>query len=106
MHFKFSIALSLLPHITELGWTTIEKLVYSESKVIVYKSQYELVLPQYFCNMLIKNSHCCSLSLRNTDSLEAPHSEVRGAKLLNSLSVRSKQATTLNAFKASILKRP
>ena len=53
------------PLIEELGWQTVDQLISSESKTMVFKSLNELA-PQYLCDLFIRNSHCSSYSLRNT----------------------------------------
>ena len=79
---------------------------------MVYKSQHQLA-PQYLSSMSIKNSNLCSRNLLNTETdLRLPIKKsangkklfsFRGAKLWNSLSVGTKQAATLHAFKKSVV---
>ena len=99
------------PLIEELGWQTVDQLISSESKTMVFESLNELA-PQYLCDLFIRNSHCSSYSLRNTGTdLRLPMKRsnngqkcfsYRGAKLWNSLSAESKQATSLHSFKTTI----
>ena len=99
------------PLIEELGWQTVEQLISSESKTMVFKSLNELA-PQYLCDLFTRNLHCSSYSLRNTGTdLRLPMKRsnngqkcfsYRGAKLWNSLSAESKQATSLHSFKKTI----
>ena len=99
------------PLIEELGWQTVDQLISSESKTMVFKSLNELA-PQYLCDLFTRNSHCSSYSLRNTGiDLRLPMKRsnngqkcfsYRGAKLWNSLSAESKQATSLHSFKKTI----
>ena len=55
------------PLIAELGWQTIEELIGSESKTMVFKALNDLA-PQYLCNLFTKNSACSSRNLRNTET--------------------------------------
>ena len=99
------------PLIAELGWQTIEELIGSESKTMVFKALNDLA-PQYLCNLFTKNSACSSRSLRNTETdLRLPKKNsangqkcfsFRGVKLWNSLPAESKTASSLNGFKKSI----
>ena len=99
------------PLIEELGWNTIEQLISNESKTMVFKSLNELA-PQYLCGLFAKNSQCSARTLRNADTdVRLPKKNsangqkcfsFRGAKLLNSLSAESKQASSLNIFKKSL----
>ena len=99
------------PLIEELGWKTIEQLISNESETMVFKSLNELA-PQYLCGLFAKNSECSTRTLCNTGtdvSLPKNNSangqkcfSFRGAKLWNSLSAESKQASSLNNFKKSI----
>ena len=99
------------PLIEELGWKTIEQLISNESETMVFKSLNELA-PQYLCGLFAKNSECSTRTLCNTGtdvSLPKKNSangqkrfSFRGAKLWNSLSAESKQASSLNNFKKSI----
>ena len=78
---------------------------------MVFKSLNELA-PQYLCDLFTRNSHCSSYSLRNTGTdLRLPMKRsnngqkcfsYRGAKLWNSLSAESKQATSPHSFKKTI----
>ena len=95
------------PLIGELGWKTIDQLITSESKTMVFKSLNELA-PQCLCDLFTQNSLCSSYSLRNmgTDvrllmkksTNGQKFFSYRGAKLWNSLSAESKQATSLYSF--------
>ena len=104
--------LLLRPLIEVLGWKTIEQLISIESKTMVFKSLNELA-PQYLCGLFTKNSQCSTRrTLRNTGTdVRLPKKNsangkkcfsFRGAKLWNSLSAESKQASSLNSFKKSI----
>ena len=55
------------PLIDKLGWKTIEQLVASESKTMVFKSLHELA-PQYLCDLFTQNSKCSSNVLRNSET--------------------------------------
>ena len=100
------------PLIEELGWQTVDQLISSESKTMVFKSLNELA-PQYLCDLFTRISHCSSYSLRNTwTDLRLPMKRsnngqkcfsYRGAKPWNSLSAESKQATSLHSFKKNYL---
>ena len=99
------------PLIKGLGWKTVEELASGESKTMVFKSLNELA-PQYLCDLFTRNSSCSSYSLRDTGTnLRLPMKRsangqrcfsYRGAKLWNSLSAESKQATSLYGFKKTI----
>ena len=99
------------PLIEELGWNTIQQLITNESKTMVFKSLNELA-PQYLCGLFTRNSQCSTRTLRNTGTdVRLPKKNsangqncfsFRGAKLWNSLSAESKQASFLNSFKKSI----
>ena len=99
------------PLIEVLGWKTIEQLISIESKTMVFKSLNELA-PQCLCGLFTKNSQCSTRTLRNTGTdVRLPKKNsangkkcfsFRGAKLWNSLSAESKQASSLNSFKKSI----
>ena len=99
------------PLIEVLGWKTIEQLTSIESETMVFKSLNELA-PQYLCGLFTKNSQCSTRTLRNTGTdVRLPKKNsangqkcfsFRGAKLWNSLSAESKQASSLNSFKKSI----
>ena len=89
------------PLIKELGWTTIDQLITSETNIMVYKSLHELA-PQYMCNLFTRASQRC---LRNilTD-LRVPKKSSKtgqkcfsfgGAKAWNGFSVEGKQASSL-----------
>ena len=99
------------PLIERLGWKTIEQLISNESKTMVFKSLNDLA-PQYLSSLLKRNSQCSTRCLRNTETdLRLPKKtsangqkcfSFRGAKLWNSLSAESKQASSLISFKTSI----
>ena len=99
------------PLIDQLGWKTIEQLVASESKTMVFKSLHELA-PQYLCDLFTINSKCSSYVLRNSETdLRLPMKKssngqkcfsYRGAKAWNDLPADTKQASSLNSFKKSI----
>ena len=99
------------PLIDQLGWKTIEELVASESKTMVFKSLHELA-PQYLCDLFTRNSKCSSYVLRNSETdLRLPMKKssngqkcfsYRGAKAWNDLPADTKQASSLNSFKKSI----
>ena len=99
------------PLIEKLGWKTVDQLISSESKTMVFKSLNELA-PQYLCDLFTRKSLYSSYSLRNTGTdLRLPMKRstngqkcfsYRGAKLWNSLSAESKQATSLYSFKKTI----
>ena len=99
------------PLIEKLGWKTVDPLISSESKTMVFKSLNELA-PQYLCDLLTRKSFYSSYSLRNTGTdLRLPMKRstngqkcfsYRGAKLWNSLSAESKQATSRYSFKKTI----
>ena len=55
------------PLIDQLGWKTIEQLVASESKTMVFKSLHELA-PQYLCDLFTRNSKCSSYVLCNSET--------------------------------------
>ena len=96
------------PLIERFGWKTIEQLISYESKTMVLKSLNELA-PQYLSSLFKRNSQCSTRCLRNTETdLRVPKKtsangqkcfSFRGAKLRNSLSAESKQASSLNSFK-------
>ena len=96
------------PLIEKLGWKTVDQLISSESKTMVFKSLNELA-PQYLCDLFTRKSLYSSYSLRNAGTdLRLPMKRstkgqkcfsYRGAKLWNSLSAESKQATSLYSFK-------
>ena len=100
-----------IPLIESLGWKTIQELIQNESRTMVFKSLNGLA-PQSLCNLFTKSSQCSSYSLRNTEAdLRLPLMKTangqksfsyRGAKLWNSLSAESKQATSLSCFKQTI----
>ena len=99
------------PLIERLGWKTIEQLISYQSKTMVFKSLNELA-PQYLSSLFKRNSQCSTRCLRNTETdLRVPKKtsangqkcfSFRGAKLWNSLSAESKQASSLNSFKKSV----
>ena len=99
------------PLIEKLGWKTVYQLISSESKTMVFKSLNELA-PQYLCDPFTRKSLYSSYSLRNTGTdLRLPMKRSTngqkcfsygGAKLWNSLSAKSKQATSLYSFKKTI----
>ena len=99
------------PLIQELGWKTIEELINGETKTMVFKSLHDLA-PEYLRSLFTRNSQCSVHALRNTvTDLKLPRKNsangqkcfsYRGAKLWNSLSAESKQASSLNSFKLSI----
>ena len=99
------------PLIDKLGWKTIEQLVASESKTMVFKSLHELA-PQYLCDLFTRNSKCSSYDLHNSETdLRLPMKKssngqkcfsYRGTKAWNDLPADTKQATSLNSFKKSI----
>ena len=99
------------PLIERLGWRAIEQLISIESKTVVFKSRIELA-PQYLSSLFKRNSQCSTRCLRNTETdLRVPKKtsangqkcfSFRGAKLWNSLSAESKQASSLNNFKKSV----
>ena len=99
------------PLIERLGWRTIEQLISIESKTVVFKSLNELT-PQYLSSLFKRNSQCSSRCLQNTETdLRVPKKtsangqkcfSFRGAKLWNSLSAESMQASSLNNFKKSV----
>ena len=55
------------PLIDKMGWKTIEQLVASESKTMVFKSLHELA-PHYLCDLFTQNSKCSSYVLRNSET--------------------------------------
>ena len=55
------------PLIDQLGWKTIEQLVVSESKTMVFKSLHELT-PQYLCDLFTRNAKCSSYVLCNSET--------------------------------------
>ena len=55
------------PPIDQLGWKTIEQLIASESKIMVFKSLHELA-PQYLCDLFTRNSKCSSCVLRSSET--------------------------------------
>ena len=91
-----------------LGWKTINELIDTETKTMIFKSLNELA-PPYLRSLLMKNSQITSYRLRNTSTdLRLPKESTengkksfsfRGAKLWNSLPANCKQATYLRAFK-------
>ena len=99
------------PLVDQLGWKTIEQLIASESKIMVFKSLHELA-PQYLCDLFTRNSKCSSYVLRNSETdLRLPMKKssngqkcfsYRGAKVWNELPADTKQASSLNSFKKSI----
>ena len=65
------------PLIDQLGWKTIEELVASESKTMVFKSLHELA-PQYLCDLFTRNSKCSSYVLRNSETdFKTTHEKVK-----------------------------
>ena len=103
---SFDIPSNLL--IETLGWKTINELIDTETKTMVFKSLNELA-PPYLRSLFMKNSQITSYRLRNTSTdLRLPKKSTengkksfsfRGAKLWNSLPANCKQATSLRAFK-------
>ena len=99
------------PLIDQLGWKTIDELLASETKTMVFKSLHELA-PQYFCDLFTRNSKSSSYVLRNSETnLRLPKKKssngqkyfsYRGAKAWNDLPPDTKQASSLNSFKKSI----
>ena len=99
------------PLIEKLGWKTVDQLISSESKTMVFKSLNELA-PQYLCDLFTRKSLYSSYSRLNTGTdLRLPMKRstngqkcfsYRGAKLWTSLSAESKQATSLYSFKKTI----
>ena len=99
------------PLIDKLDWKTIEQLVASESKTMVFKSLHELA-PQYLCDLFTRNSKCSSYVLRNseTDSrLPMKKSSngqecfsYRGAKASNDVPADTNQASSLNSSKKKL----
>ena len=99
------------PLIDQLGWKTIDELVASETKTMVFKSLHELA-PQYLCDLFTRNSKSSSYVLRNSETdLRLPKKKssngqkcfsYRGAKAWNDLPPDTKQASSLNSFKKSI----
>ena len=99
------------PLIEKLGWKTVDQLISSGSKTMVFKSLNELA-PQYLCDLFTRKSLYSSYSLRNRGTnLRLPMKRSTngqkcfsyiGAKLWNSLSAESKQATSLYSFKKTI----
>ena len=99
------------PLIDQPGWKTIEELVASESKTMVFKSLHELA-PQYLCDFFTRNSKCSSYVLRNSETdLRLPMKKssngqkcfsYRGAKARNDLPADARQASSLNSDKKSI----
>ena len=95
------------PIIKELGWTTIDQLITSETNIMVYKSFHELA-PQYMCNLFTRVSQLKSRCFRNTlTDLRLPKKSsktgqkcfsFRGAKTWNGLSVEGKLASSLTIF--------
>ena len=95
------------PLIQELGWKTTEELINGETKTMVFKSLHNLA-PEYLCSLFTGNSQCSAHTLRNTvTDLKLPRKKsangqkcfsYRGAKLWNSHSDESKQASSLNSF--------
>ena len=55
------------PLIDQLGWNTIEQLIASESKTMVFKSLHELA-PQYLFDLFTRNSKCSSYVLRSSET--------------------------------------
>ena len=55
------------PLIDQLGWKTIDELVASETKTMVFKSLHELA-PQYLCDLFTRNSKSSSYVLRNSET--------------------------------------
>ena len=98
------------PLIDQLGWKTIDELVASETKTMVFKFLHELA-PQYLCNLFTRNSKSSSYVLRNSETdLRLPKKtssngqkcfSYRGAKAWNDLPPDTKQASSLNSFKKS-----
>ena len=92
------------PLIEGMRWKTIDELITSESKTLIFKSL-SLLAPQYLCDLFIGNSLCSSYSPRNAGTdLRLPkkrpsngkrYFSYRGTKLWNGLSAESKQATFL-----------
>ena len=99
------------PIIKELGWTTIDQLITSETNIMVYKSFHELA-PQYMCNLFTRASQLSSRCLRNTlIDLKPPKTSsktgqkcfsFRGAKAWNGLSVEGRLASSLTIFRTCI----
>ena len=102
---------SAVPIIKSLGWQTIEEMISSESKIMVFKALNGLA-PQYLSELFSSNSQGSHHSLRNTSTdLKLPLMKTgngqkcfsfRGAKYWNNLSAESKQAAKLNSFKTTI----
>ena len=99
------------PLVQELGWKTFEELINFDTKTMVYKSLHQLA-QEYLCSLFTHNSQCASHSLHNTETdMRLPKKNTangqkcfsyRVAKLWNSLSAESKQASSLSSFKHSI----
>ena len=99
------------PLIKELGWKTIDQLITSETKIMVFKSLYELA-PQYMCNLFTRASQLTSRYLRNTlTDLRLPKKNsktgqkcfsFRGAKAWNDLSAEGKLTSSLASFKKNL----
>ena len=53
------------PLIEGMGWKTVDELITSECKTMVFKSLNKLP-PQYLCDLFTRSSLCSSYSLRNT----------------------------------------
>lgn len=101
------------PIIERLGWKTIQDLIENESQTMVFKSLNGLA-PEYLSGLFMKNCEHSSYTLRNTESdLRLPLKKTtggqksfsyRGAKIWNSLSAESKQASSLSLFKKTLKK--
>ena len=103
---------SAAPLIKSLGWQTVEEMIGSETKIMVFKALNGYA-PQYLTELFSRNSQNSVHNLRNTSNdLKLPLMKTatgqrcfsfRGAKYWNSLSVESKKAVNLASFKASFM---
>ena len=99
------------PSIQSLGWQLIEQLIDKQSKLMVSKCLNDLA-PRYPNEVFMKNVDCAARNRRNTTTdlrLHLKNSSTgqkcfsfRGAKILNSLSTKVKQASSLGAYKNHI----
>ena len=83
---------AIKPMFESLGWKTIQQLINTQSKIVIFKSLNKHA-PKYLCELFTKNSACSSRNLSQKAF------SFRGAKILNSLSTEAKLAPTLYKFK-------
>ena len=96
------------PLIQNLGWKTIQELIYRQVNLTVFKCL-NSIAPKCLCDIFTKNTVNATRSLRNTNTdLRLPLRSsanrqkcfsIRGAKCWNGLSSEAIQTTSIKAFK-------